>query len=84
MSDDLPDRLRTWAELDKIEARAVLNADLIEAADRIQELEDDSLIVSLMSDSSDEVFATLELTKEEHSQILRVGIMELIKMGMGE
>lgn len=44
----------------------------------LDRLEDPWLTVDLLSDSSEEVFATLELTEEEHSQILRVGIMQLI------
>jgi hypothetical protein len=38
MSTDLPDRLRTWAELDRIEATPVLRADLNTAADEIERL----------------------------------------------
>jgi hypothetical protein len=38
-SDDLPDRLRTWAELDRIEAVPVLRADLTEAADKLANYE---------------------------------------------
>ena len=38
MTTDLPDRMRTWAELDRIEAKLLLRADLNEAADEIDRL----------------------------------------------
>ena len=38
MTTDLPDRLRTWAELDRIEATPVLRADLTAAADELVRL----------------------------------------------
>ena len=34
--DDLPTRLRAWTEVERIEARPILDYDLIEAADRIE------------------------------------------------
>lgn len=82
MSDDLPERLRLWTELDKIEAMPLLNYDLLAAADEIgrlrervvdleQDVEGTDRLIVRLRDALEQEEANVEWWKQRASALTR-------------